>query len=537
MTEQCDLLVRAGAVITPEVLAGADAVPGFVAIRDGVIVAVGAGDDAEHGYQAARVIDLGDATLTSGLIDAHIHPVLGQQTARGLDLSGVRDHETARSRIAAYAAGHPDDDWLFGWGLDPAVFAGGAFDNTLFEGVADGRKVAIVFFDAHATLASDAALAAAGITGSEQLTDAGSIDLYPDGRPNGMLNEFSAQSILQAVQPVLTHEQILDGMEQLFRSMAESGLVGGQMLDLDDPRAPDYFDELEQRGDLAIRVRVSPWVQPGYPEGELERLAALQGRHGRRWEVRGIKFMIDGTIDNGTAWLFEPDTHGESTVSAWPDIEAYRRALQFFHERGIPTTTHAIGDAGTSFVARALGALPPNGTQHRIEHIETLPDAVLDEIVASGAAASMQPTHCTLYVKADHSDNWSQRLGDARADLAWRIGSVRERGVTVTLGSDWPVAPFDPRAILGAAQLRRTPLLTDDAPNRPEEAISARRALEGYTSQYWESVGETGGVISVGARADLSAFEHNPLTADPDVFATARVLLTVVDGEVVVDHT
>ncbi|MEO7122754.1 MAG: amidohydrolase family protein, partial [Lacisediminihabitans sp.] len=212
-------------------------------------------------------------------------------------------------------------------------------------------------------------------------------------------------------------------------------------------------------------------------------------------------------------------------------------AVAFFHERCIPTTTHAIGDEGISYVARTIGAQPSNGTVHRIEHIETLPDAVLDEVIASGAAVSMQPTHCVLYTRADHTDNWSMRLGDERANLAWRIGDLRRRGAIVTLGSDWPVAPFDPRSILAAAQLRRPAGRKDIQPVLPKQALTAAHSLEGYTSEYWRSVGEPGGTIEVGARADLTVFALNPLTAAPDDFATSAVLLTVVGGEVTVDNT
>ncbi|NDY74779.1 amidohydrolase family protein, partial [Desulfobacter hydrogenophilus] len=151
--------------------------------------------------------------------------------------------------------------------------------------------------------------------------------------------------------------------------------------------------------------RISPSVFPGFTRDDLERHLELQRRAGRRWHVRGVKLMIDGTIDNGTAWLFEPDSRGQSTRSLWLDPAEYREAVRFFHEHGIPTTTHAIGDKGISFVAETLGALPAGDVQHRIEHIETLPDEVLDQVIAAGAAASMQPTHCTLYTRADHTDN------------------------------------------------------------------------------------------------------------------------------------
>ncbi|MHA7224172.1 hypothetical protein ACX80S_17960 [Arthrobacter sp. RHLT1-20] len=91
--------------------------------------------------------------------------------------------------------------------------------------------------------------------------------------------------------------------------------------------------------------------------------------------------------------------------------------MRFFHENWVPTATHAIGDKAVSFVANTVGAFPANGTIHRIEHIQSIPDSVLEEIVDAGATTSLQPTHCALYSRADHSDNWSRRLGTERAPL------------------------------------------------------------------------------------------------------------------------
>ncbi|WP_394554422.1 amidohydrolase [Agromyces sp. MMS24-JH15] len=532
-----DLVVLSDRVLTPDVLADpASAAPGFVAVRDGVIVAVGSGHDAAAWADgAARVIDLGEGTLASGFIDAHIHPVIGLKMARGLDLSGITRRDEARAAIAEYAAGR-DDEWILGWGLDPAVFEGGPWDNSLFDGLIDDRKAFVVFFDGHAALVSDAALALGGVTGRETFPDASFVGVDAAGRPTGMLHEMQAELLVMDHLPEQAFEERVDELGALFRGMAESGIVAGHMLDLADPDSIPMLEELERRGDLAIRLRISPWAMPGFTEEDLAGLVALQGRAGRRWEVRGIKLMIDGTVDNGTAWLFEPDTKGESTASLYLEPDEYARAVAYFHERGIPTTTHAIGDRGIAFVAETIAAQPDNGTRHRIEHIETLPDEVLDRIIEAGAATSMQPTHCTHYSKADHSDNWSQRLGTERANRAWRIGDLRARGATVALGSDWPIAPYDPRGIVAAAQLRRPAGRPEIAPVQPAQAISAAHAVEGYTSEYWASVGETGGRLEVGARADLTAFADDPLRTDPDAFAQTVVLLTVVDGDVVVDR-
>jgi predicted amidohydrolase YtcJ len=172
---------------------------------------------------------------------------------------------------------------------------------------------------------------------------------------------------------------------------------------------------------------------------------------------------------------------------------------------------------------------------HRIEHIETVPTDLVRRFRAQDVTASMQPTHCTLYSRADQSDNWSHRLGRERADRAWRTRDLREAGARLALGSDWPVAPYDPRGVFADAQLRRPHGHPETAPIVPDQGLTARMALEGYTTHAAASagLGHLAGKIREGFRADLSSFGLDPLLAPPDEFAETPVPLTVVDGSVV----
>jgi predicted amidohydrolase YtcJ len=533
MTDSCDVVVF-GSVLTPAALRGG-ARAEFVATRGDLIVAVGSRDEGDAwARRAGRVVDVGAATVTAGFVDAHIHPIAGFDMTRGVDLSGLRTWDGVRAALADEVTRNPEG-WVFGSGFDPTAFEGRTWSNAILDGVADGRLVSLTFFDAHAGLVSDAALEAAGITGRETFAGSSRVGVDEAGRPTGVLYEVPAQALMGEIMPQPTFDERVDALHALLTGMAEAGLTGGQMLDFAVPESLDILAELERRTDLPIWLRVSPWVMPGAGPEQLAELAAMQGRHGRRWEVRGIKLMIDGTVDNGTAWLFEPDSHGESVEPLWLNPDEYVEIVKFFDTRDIPTTTHAIGDRGVSFVARTIGDVTSGRVTHRIEHIETIPDDVIAEIAAAGAATSMQPTHCAHFALADKSDNWSQRLGPERADRGWRIRDLRDAGVVVALGSDWPIAPFDPRGIVAAAQTRRPAGAPETAPVIPDQGISATRAVEGFTSEYWRSVGEDGGEIVVGGRADLSVFSVDPITAAPDDFAQAEVILTVVGGEVVVD--
>ncbi|MFC4069837.1 amidohydrolase [Actinoplanes subglobosus] len=533
-----------------------DRTPTAIATTGGVITAIGDRDDV-RAWRGPRteVIDLGAATITPGLVDGHFHPVMGIGLTRGVDLSSVRT--LAGLKEALRAADVAPGGWLEGWGLDPNAFEGAPITHApLVDAVGPEVPVFLLLFDAHSALVSPKALTMAGIDGPRPFASGASVVCDAGRVPTGHLLELEALDLVRALLPDDAPAERRARLSDLMRRMAACGLTAANAMDFEDDSL-DLFRALEDDGDLPIRWRFAPFVMPGAGRDGLDAVVAQQSLSGRRWRVEGAKFMIDGTIDGGTAWLDEPDTHGESTACFWPDPRDYASAAGFLAARGVPLVTHAIGDAGIRFVldtyeslSSPASALPhgasrvphgasrvPHGASrvpHRVEHLETMPSELIGRFAALDVTASMQPTHCTGYTRADHTDNWSTRLGKRRADRAFRARDLRDRGARLALGSDWPIAPFDPRAILAAARLRRPAGEPGTAPVLPEQALTARMALEGYTTEAAAAAGLSGesGRLLPGHRADLTVFGLDPLTAAPDEFAGSPVLLTVVDGRI-----
>jgi predicted amidohydrolase YtcJ len=295
------------------------------------------------------------------------------------------------------------------------------------------------------------------------------------------------------------------------------------------------YEALEAEGDLPLRLRVAPWCQPGADADTLRELIRSQGTGGRRWRVAGVKMFMDGTIDNGTAWLERPDCHGESTHAFWPDPQEYTRVVAELHRAGVPTATHAIGDAAVRHVLDSVEkALACGGTgiRHRVEHIETVPDDTVHRFARLGVVASMQPTHCCEFTRADHTDNWSRRLGEERASRAWRCRDLWQAGARVVLGSDWPIAPYPPLAVMAGARHRRPSRDPSQPPHGIEQALTPLQALKAVTVNAAWAAGEEheAGRLAVGRRADLTVLADDPLTVPDTDLAELPVLLTVVGG-------
>ncbi|GAA1936902.1 amidohydrolase [Kitasatospora viridis] len=487
-----------------------------------------------------EVIDLKGAVVTAGFTDGHLHPVSGAERTTGVDLSGCHDLAAVRTALAAAVADLAPGDWLRGWGLDPNAFGDQPVAAASLGPVLDGVPALLDLFDAHSLLASARALELAGIDGPRSFEQRSEIVCDADGRPTGLLLEDAACELVEAAAPKPTEAELLERAGRVLDRMAAAGLTGGHAMDANGSSLAVYA-ALEQRGDLPLRLRVAPWYQPDATAEALAELIRQQGTGGRRWQVTGVKMFMDGTIDNGTAWLELPDCHGESTHSFWPDPARYTEVVAELHRAGVPTATHAIGDAAVRHVLDAVEKAHAQGgptVRHRIEHIETVPDDTLARFARLGVTASMQPTHCCEYTKADHSDNWSRRLGEPRASRAWRCRDLWDSGARVVLGSDWPIAPFPPLAVMAGARHRR-PSDLSAPPHGPEQALTPLQALQGITvNPAWAAGEDTErGSLAEGHRADLTVLADNPLDVGDTDLPDVPVLLTVVDGRSAFRHT
>lgn len=505
-------------------------------IQDGVISAIGSDDEIlAAADQWVPVIQANGATLTPGLWDSHAHPDSGAVSTRGIDLGGVGTIAELRTRLGAALDSLAPGTWLEGWNLEYEMFEESGIDRRAFEDVTGDRPVFLRFYDGHTGLVSGAALAAAGVVEPIRYPDGSETVVDGTGRFTGELCEMSVLSFMTEAIPVLDLEAELDRFEAVLLRFAAAGLTGCAVMD-GSRRTRELLSELEARDRLPQRVVVHEWHRVHFTDADQDRIIAARHERGRLWEGGAVKLFSDGVVDTGTALLHERDTHGEGTRAAWPEWPEYLRVIRRYHDAGMLIATHAVGDRAVNDVLDAYADLPPRATSlpaHSIEHLEVMSDADVAKVGSSGVTASMQPLHMQ-WRKPDFTDNWSQRLGVDRRSTGYRARGVIDSGGRLTLGSDWPVADYNPLVGMAWARGRQEPGSDESAVFEPEERLTGEEALLAYT--LWPALarGYTDrGHLSVGAVGDVTLFDGDPVTAPTDSLPALSVLLTVVDGTIV----
>lgn len=504
-----------------------------VALRDGLILAVGDAAEVRESCDAkTEIVDGAGMTLVPGLVDSHQHGLSAGDVARGADLTGITELSELQRRLALERDRVGDDAWVLGWGADYAALGQGDLSSELIEEAVKAQAALIRTFDVHTGLATRRALELANVTGPVDLGD-GSVVVCHDGVPTGELREYSAIQLVAEAVPAATREEACAAAAAALRKAASNGVTAIHQMDGSAEKF-EILRELEERGDLDVRVIAPVWQQPDTGEEETQANLRLAHQSGGLWRGGLVKFFMDGVIDTGTAWLCEPDTKGLGCDAYWPDLERFRAAVRLFSAAGLQCATHAIGDAAVHCALDAYRAVPrPAGVMHRVEHIELLQDEDLPRFAAEGVIASFQPIHLQ-WLYSEGPDRWSLAVGPERVKRAFRWGDVVRSGAVVAFGSDWPVANCDPRLGMAWARLRRPPH-TERAPLLPEQALTGLQALQCYTIGPRRAAGEedVAGRIIPGYRADLTGFAEDPVECSADHIPDVPVTLTIVAGRIV----
>jgi predicted amidohydrolase YtcJ len=457
-----------------------------VHVVDGRVAWLGAAADAPT---ADRTLDGGGALLTPAFVDAHVHATATGLSLTGLALHGADSLRAAVARVAEHAATAPASGTVLGTGWDETGWPEGrGLTRHDVDAVVGDRPAYLARVDVHSATVSTALLdRVPGIT-----------DL-PGFSADGRLRLDAHHAVRQAAYGSVPPGQRRDAQRAARAAAAALGIgtlhemAGPEVSSAEDlaellettaaepgPRVLGYWGELSERGGL-----------------DVVRELGLAGAGG--------DLFCDGAFGSHTAALSapyadRPDTSGALRFETASLVEHVRACTA----AGVQAGFHVIGDAAVDQVLTAVGAVVEQlgrdavrVCRHRLEHVEMIGDAAIEQLRSWGMVASVQPAFDAAW--GGPAGMYAERLGVDRAAGCNPFADLVDAGVAVALGSDAPVTPLDPWGGIAAAIDHTTP----GSGLRPFDAFDAA-THGGWVAARTES---PEGPLSVGAPADLALWE------------------------------
>lgn len=522
-----------------------------VAVRGDTIVYVGSnsGVDAFAGDGTTRH-NLQGRMMTPGFIDAHMHVGSTLPYLFAAQLNPAMTPAEILSNLKAHGERYPDQNPVIGTGFLGAAFGPEGPTAAALDSVIADRPAIIFDEGFHSAWVNTRAMEQVGLTAdsADPIPGAHYYRRSPDGRPTGWLIEGEAFGWVSAKLGLVREDILEEAADSFLAQMSAMGITAAfdaGMIEGDG----DLFRFMGRRateGRLPVRIVGSHYVNssPGL-DTALADLARLSREHDHEFfDVEVLKISLDGTVEAQTAYMLEPYLQPPGHLAApLVPLEQTREVMALAVADNTDIHLHAIGDAAVrmalDLVQYSRSEHPDSTSRFTICHAQMVNPADAPRFGELDVIVQSTPTWYAF------DDIALAYLGPERMEHMYPLRSIAQGGARVTLGSDYPASwmgldGLDPLFNIEMGVTRQPPGDPDYAPQPPvHERISLERALRGYTLDAAYQLGREGllGSIEPGKQADLVVLSHNLFDLDAYAIHTARVVLTMMNGEVVYEQS
>ncbi|HEX6769479.1 MAG TPA: amidohydrolase, partial [Candidatus Binatia bacterium] len=528
-----DLVLRGGKILTVD---GAFSIKQAVAIRDGLLVAVGSdGEIRDYIGPQTRVIDLAGRTVIPGLIDSHIHAtVAGLSWDTELHWEQNRTLADGLRQIATAAKNKKAGSWIVvGGGWVPTQFVEQSFPTRAeLDAVAPNHPVYVQYLRQGALLNS-AALAALGITSQTADPAGGRIDRIPaTGVLTGWLQGVAAW---RSAYNKIAHFSFADARQSLrncFRELNRLGITSVADLQTGGVNFAHrrLLADMARTGDLSLRLNY--YIAPNEPGDELEQLKLATEEIKKLGNSDWFRFA--GFGETLVRRLGDGDVlSNPQGVQISAEVkEKFRAMLSYFAEAGHRFHLHTTQDQTARQlldVIEQVHATTPFKRQSIVfAHLEDATAETIARIKKLGGGIAVQDR---LALTAERNvELW----GEAKARRAPPLRTMLESGVPVGAGTDaFRSANYSPMLSLWWLVSGKT--VAGSTIRDPSQNVTRAEALRMYTmgSAWLTTDEERKGSIEVGKFADLAVLNADYLTVPEEQIRNLASVLTMVGGRIV----
>lgn len=495
-----------------------------VAVRGGIIKAVGTTDDILSDYDAANKVDLKGRPLYPGFIDAHCHFYGYGIDMLKCNLYGTSSFDEVVKKVNEFA-GNNKFEWLLGRGWDQNDWVVKEYPSKeILDSLFPHIPVYLMRVDGHAVLCNTEALNRAKISIATKVS--GGEILQKDGKLTGILID-NAVDIVKNVIPEFSESQRAQALLNAQKNCFAAGLTTVDDAGLGKDTI-QLIDKLQKEGTLKMRI----YAMIADDERTLKYFFSHGPYKTDRLNVRSVKMYADGALGSRGACLLKPYTDQPGHYGfLLHDLAFFHKICEDAHDAGFQVCTHAIGDSAVRTMLKIYGEHlgTENDRRWRIEHCQVVDVKDINNFFKYNIIPSVQPTHATsdMYWAAD-------RLGADRIKTAYAYNDLMDNSANkIAFGTDFPVENINPLYTFYAATERKDLKSFPKNGFQPENKIKKKDALRAMTiwaarSNFEE---EEKGSIEEGKFADFVLLDQDIIKTEGSKIPGVKVLATYVNGE------
>lgn len=516
-----------------------------VGIKDNKIIKIGSTQQIlALKEENTKVIDLEGKTLVPGFNDSHMHLVNYGYSLIQVDLIGVESIEEINERVRNYIKDRDIEGriWVRGRGWNQDYFLGDKVFPTRYDldKISKEQPIVATRTCGHVAVINSKALEVLGITKGTPQVEGGHFDLDEHGEPLGIFRE-NALSIIYDAIPNPSISEIKKMILSATKAMNKCGITSVGTDDFESLPGKEYdkimeaYLELKDEGKLNMRVyeqyllphldKLKSFINKGYKTGWGDEF----------FKVGPLKLLLDGSLGARTAALNEPYTD-DPTTSGIVTItqEELNELVTFAHNNENQVAIHGIGDKGMYMafeaIERALDENPREDHRHGIVHAQITDEYLLNKFRELKAVAYIQP----IFLDYD----WKMvkdRIGVEREKTSYNWKTMVNMGTHIACGSDSPVDSFNVMYGIYEAVTRKDLKGNPDAGWLPEQGLTVKEALYGYTmgGAFASFEEDIKGSIKEGKLADLVVLSDDIFQINPNRIKDVNVEMTIFDGKVI----
>jgi len=538
-----DLVLLNGKIVTVD---RGETIAEAVAAKNGKILKVGSNELIKKTVgKHTDVIDLEGKTVLPGFIDCHNHM---PANVASVDLHWVRSMDELIGKLRDKAQRTPKGRWIFGGGFNESKLKEKRFPNRYdLDKASMDHPIAISRTGGHmGSIYNSYALNLAGITkDTPDLPPPSYIERDPVTRePLGNLRESAEAPLsrLRREEPRPSRSEVKEALKRTGRELLAWGItsvldpgIGGDKLEV--------YQELLESGELPLRVTFlvsrSGLTRTG-PAGVKEKIEAIKSiglsrGFGNDWlRFLGLKLMTDGSMSAATCALYEPYEGQPNNYGIFHEAmgtkQEFTEYLTEAHKAGLPMGIHAIGDRAIDVtldaVEAALKAHPAEDHRIRIEHCGLPTKEALERMRRLGVTAS-----ASVGFGWELGDQHRSLIGPERMKRYYPMKSFKEHGIKAGANFDHAVTMADVVKGIYVMVARKSETGQDLGQN---EKVSVMDAVRAFTidAAYLQFEEKIKGSIERGKLADMVVLDRDILSCPEEEIKDAKVLTTIVGGEI-----